>query len=72
MTFSISRAMIFRRVKSRFLKTVAKIRFGEKVLNEHLLYGSNGEVRINRGLALPMKTGERLLKVWVVLAFRLD
>ena len=46
--------------------------FGEKVLNEHLLYGGNGEVRINRSLALLMKTGERLLKVWVVLAFCFD
>ena len=31
--------------------------FCQQMLDEHLLYGSNREVRINRGLTLLMKTG---------------
>ena len=46
--------------------------FSEEVLNEHLLYSSGREIRINRGLTLLMETGKRFLKVWVVLAFRFD
>ena len=44
----------------------------QEMLNEHLLYGGNGEVRINRSSALLMKIGKCLLKVWIILTFCFD
>ena len=70
MTFSISRAMTFRRVKIGIIEDSAEDTFRHEMLREHALNFCLGEVRINCVSALLMEVRKRLAEGGGMLTFR--